>query len=258
MDYKVTAIYFSPTHGTERYVKEIAGRLDDGYVSIDLTREENRQKEYYFTDRDLVIFGAPVYSGRIPLLEHGIFNCVHGSHTPAIFNVSYGNREFEDALLEEKNICEKNGFTGIAAAAWIAPHTFSDKIAADRPDKRDIEQVETLVGRIKEIMRNKTKNKEMLQVPGNYPYRECKKMPIFPSGNEACVYCNTCVCVCPVGAIPSSDPKTTDISKCIDCLACVKNCPEGAREIANPMFHNLVLKLEDSLLKVRKEPEFFF
>lgn len=55
--------------------------------------------------------------------------------------MSYGNRAFEDALLEEQDICQAHGFHGIAAGAWIAPHTFSGRIGAGRPDGADLEKV---------------------------------------------------------------------------------------------------------------------
>ena len=106
-----------------------------------LTAREERARDHVFGPEDLVILGAPVYAGRLPQLEGGIFERLRGDGTPAVFNVSYGNRAFEDALLEEQDICQAHGFHGIAAGAWIAPHTFSGRIGAGRPDGADLEKV---------------------------------------------------------------------------------------------------------------------
>lgn len=255
---RVFAVYFSPTSGTKSYVEAIAGKLKADYETIDLTKPEIRRGDYHFTSSDLVVLGAPVYAGRLPVVAHGIFSCLHGNDTPAVFTVSYGNREFEDALLEEKEVCEANGFVGIGAASWIAPHSFSSKIAANRPDDDDERRVGDFVTRLKEVLKKDIPLEAALQVPGDHPYRDLKSVPIHPEGDSDCTYCNTCVQVCPVEAIPLQDPKKTDGEICISCLACVKNCPVGSRRVSNPMYAAIVEKLEAGLMKVRKEPEFFF
>lgn len=254
---RVFAVYFSPTHGTKGYVEGIAKRIRDDYEVIDLTKPETRGKTYTFTENDLVILGAPVYAGRLPSVPGGIFDKLKGNHTPAVFNVSYGNRDFDDALLEEKEICEANGFKGIAAAAWIAPHTFSDKIAASRPDDEDVHEVDEFTAQIKIILDGDLPEHD-LKVPGNHPYKEAKAMPFHPSGKKTCTGCNICVSVCPVGAISAEDPRKTDKTLCIDCLACAKNCPVDARGIFNPMYGMVVKKLESSLIDNRKDAQLFY
>lgn len=129
---KVYGVYFSPTGGTRAYVTALAGLLSCEAEEIDLTAREERARDHVFGPEDLVILGAPVYAGRLPQLEGGIFERLRGDGTPAVFNVSYGNRAFEDALLEEQDICQAHGFHGIAAGAWIAPHTFSGRIGSGR------------------------------------------------------------------------------------------------------------------------------
>lgn len=254
---KVTAVFFSPTGGTKTYVMEIAKRLSEEVSVIDLTVPENRSKEYTFGSDDVVLFGAPVYAGRLPQIEGGIFDWVKGCQTPAIFNVSYGNREFDDALLEEMEICETNGFVGIAAGAWLAPHTFSDRIAAGRPDESDKKAVEEFAGKIREILECGNWTKGDLKVPGNHPYRDTMTMPFCPAGDETCTECKKCAAVCPVQAVSEENPRITDAQKCIACLACVKQCPEHSRKVSGPQFDALRERLEKNLLAVRKEPEIF-
>lgn len=251
----IYAVYFSPTHGTKAYVEGIAARLAETYETIDLTRPELRSREYFFGPDDLVILGAPVYAGRLPALEGGIFERLHGDRTPAVFNVTYGNREYDDALLEEKNLCEKNGFAGIAAA-WIAPHSFSSAIAAGRPDAQDEKHLDTFAEQVKAILSSGRQGRS-LSVKGNEPYKDGMAMSFHPAGNDRCTDCCTCVSACPTGAIVPANPRETDTEKCIDCLACVRVCPSHARGIFHPMFQRMVGKLESNLIPIRKEPEFF-
>ena len=130
---KVYGVYFSPTGGTRAYVTALAGLLSCEAEEIDLTAREERARDHVFGPEDLVILGAPVYAGRLPQLEGGIFERLRGDGTPAVFNVSYGNRAFEDALLEEQDICQAHGFHGIAAGPG-SPLTPSP--AASGPDGR--------------------------------------------------------------------------------------------------------------------------
>lgn len=252
----VYAVYFSPTHGTKAYVEGIARRLSEQFEVIDLTRPENRAKEYWFGPTDLVILGAPVYAGRLPSVQGGVFDRLHGDGTPAIFNVSYGNRDYDDALLEEKNLCEGSGFVGIAAAAWIAPHTFSDALAAGRPDAQDEGRLDQFAQQVRALLSGAEQGRA-LKVKGNEPYKETRAMPFHPVGNEDCAGCRLCASVCPTGAIDPARPKETDESVCIDCLACAKACPAHARGIFEPMFAGMVQKLEAGIGNTRKEPEFY-
>ena len=253
---RVFAVYFSPTGGTKRYVEGIAGRLSPRYETVDLTRPEVRGRQLAFGPRDLVILGAPVYAGRLPGVEGGIFDRLRGENTPAVFNVSYGNRDYDDALLEEMDLCQARGFAGVAAAAWIAPHTFSDRIAAGRPDDRDQAAMDRFAGLLREAL-GRPGELPRLTVRGARPYRAGASMSFHPEGGAGCTGCGLCASVCPTGAICPEDPRRTDESRCIDCLACGKNCPAGARAVPGPELPALTRRLEAGLLAVRREPEFF-
>src|SRR6056297_3543569 len=104
----------------------------------DITLEKNRKNSIKFNEGDLVIFGVPVYSGRVPDLLLEYFNKIKGNNTKAVFVVVYGNRDYDDALLELKDIFENNGFENIASAAFIGEHSYTKKVAKNRPDEKDI------------------------------------------------------------------------------------------------------------------------
>lgn len=255
---KVTAVYFSPTGNSKRYVCEIAKRLQADFREINLTDFATRRKEFSFAEDELVVFGAPVYAGRLPQPENKIFARLQGSQTPAIFVVTYGNREFEDSLLEMQESCEVLGFRGIAAGAFVAPHTFSSKIAADRPNADDWAAVEDFVRTIRKKLADDNRSRKKLIVKGNSPYKEATRIPFVPTANESCTGCGICVSTCPVQAIPEKNPETTDGETCIACFACVKICPENSRFVRTEPFAMTVQKLEAALTITEKKPELFY
>lgn len=60
-----------------------------------------------------------------------------GSNTLAIIAAVYGNRHYDDALLQMKDILTERGFCVIAAGAFIAEHSVFPSVATRRPDEGD-------------------------------------------------------------------------------------------------------------------------
>lgn len=251
---KVTVIYFSPTGNSKKYASEIAKRFDINYKELNITDYNTRRETHRFKNDELVVFSAPVYYGRLPMVNGNIFENVQGQNTPAIFTVTYGNREFEDSLLELQNICEERGFHGIAGGAFIGPHKFSKIIAPNRPNEEDYKVLDDFVDKIKQ-----TKDlKEVLKVSGDYPYKKVEKMPFVPIASDDCTKCGFCESICPVRAISKGNYKDTNSDLCIACFACVKQCPQHARGIDEHGFRQKVNMLEENLTKVDKKPELFY
>jgi len=255
---KVVAVYFSPTGGTRKYVKEIAKRIKSDYEEIDLTNAVNREKKYQFGKDDLVVFGSPVYFGRIPRIKDGIFDRLKGDNTTAIFTVTYGNRDYEDALLELGNICSKNGFIGISAAALIAPHAYSPRIAYERPHNNDLFALDIFVKRIKEIIDKQGFKTKSLTIKGKYPYKKYLSSPYFPSLRKKCNNCGICIVRCPTEAIDINNPNLLEKGKCIACHACIKNCPYKMRKVKKLMFYISRFFLERKIAKNERISEFFY
>src|SRR4030042_4085254 len=136
---KVYAVYFSPTGTTEKTSIAIAEGTGIPYEKVDLTTRQARKVfKHTFKKNELTIVGLPVYGGRLPKKLDDFFSGLHGNSSPAIALVLYGNREYEDALIELQLILEKRGFNVIAGAAFIGEHTFSKNIATGRPDAGDL------------------------------------------------------------------------------------------------------------------------
>ena len=258
-------LYFSPTGTTKRVLEGIAGGLGARHVTrIDLA-SRTATADIRKTQGSLTLIGAPVYTGRVALPAAAAMERIRVKETPAVLVVVYGHREYEDALLELRNISTDAGFAPVAGAIFIGEHSFSTRerpIAEGRPDEDDIAKAEAFGLKVKAKMGDLSGlgNLPLLHVPGNFPYRE--RGPSLNTSPEidmeACAQCGACVEACPMGAIRSEGAAiVTDKGKCIVCCACVKNCPSEARALKDPRLTQFAAKLAE-MCSVRKEPEFYF
>ena len=76
-----------------------------------------------------------------------------------------------------------------------------------------------------------------------------------PKAGKNCVSCGKCASLCPVGAIPLSDPSRTE-KNYIGFMRCVAVCPNGARKLSAPVKQLVKLALK-AAMKERKAPEFY-
>ena len=262
---KVNLVYFSPTGTGKKIVKEIASVMKLNIDTIDLT-SPNTNHNYQLGRDELAIFSTPVYEGRVPTTVINRLKLVKGDKTPAVIVVMYGNRDFEDSLLELNDTIKEQGFSPIAGAAFIGQHSFSTEktpIGAGRPDEMDLKKAHEFGLQILEKVKNLDEF-PALMVPGNYPYTENTRTrteairsgayPVTDAGT--CNLCGVCASVCPTACIEVSDVVKTEVEKCILCSACVQGCPTGARRWEHePLLR--VAKWLSSQHGDRKEPKIF-
>ncbi|MBI4958287.1 MAG: 4Fe-4S binding protein [Desulfovibrio sp.] len=237
----ITTVYFSPTRTTRRIVEGVAAGLGAKEVhTIDLTPVQAASQGFAARPGGITVIGAPVYAGRIPADMIARFKNIKGGGGPAVVLVVYGNRAYEDALLELCNLAQNAGFTPIAAGAFIGEHSYSQKstpIAVGRPDQADLREAAEFGVRIREKLARMSTADSLspIQVPGNFPYKELSlSSGIAPDTDEGvCTRCGECVSLCPVGAISADDPARSNPELCIRCCACVKFCPSDAKTMDN-------------------------
>jgi ferredoxin/flavodoxin len=261
---KAYAIFFSPTGTTEKAVTAVTEGTGLPSEKIDLTPLNKRQSfKQAFTKNELVIAGLPVYGGRLPFNLDDFFSGLKGYNTPAVAMVMYGNREYEDALIELKMRLEKRGFKVIAGAALIGEHTFSRKIATGRPDAGDLLVAKEFGRRIVGI---DVERSPRLVVKGNYPFvvkgfDPTQPGPLTTFANITttgdCTRCGICAEECPWGAI-DAEKYTTETTKCMRCFRCIKYCPSSARKVIDKKFYEFLPQFEMRLNAQRREPELFF
>lgn len=259
----VKLVCFSPTGTTRRVLEAIARSFPGADIEqYDLTLPGARLPEEIAADGVLTIIGAPVYGGRLPALARERLGRLRGNDGLAAVVVLYGNREFEDALLELRDLALEAGFKPVAGGAFIGEHSFSTPdvpVASGRPDAADLEKAAEFGRQIGEKLHALADpdGVESPEMPGDVPYREWKSLNIAPETDAAlCSGCATCVQVCPTTAISSAVGMPTDAGACIVCCACVKNCPTGARVMADANIRQKAVWLHDHCVE-RKEPQTF-
>lgn len=269
---RVWAIYFSPIGNTEKIVVSLAdyigNELNLKIEKLDYTLPASRRSISTFNKNDLVIWGTPVYAGRIPnkLLSYVQNNFV-GNNALAVPVAIFGNRGFDDALIELRNSLEDNGFHTIAGAGLVAQHAFSKVLAAGRPDQTDMSKIEEFATKIVEKIGILTAPPPPISVAGNNP-PQVYYTPIGIDGNpaiflkakpktdmEKCIHCGVCIRRCPMGSINPNDPSSI-IDICIKCHACVKRCPQEAKYFDDEQFLSHKKMLERDFTR-RAEPVFF-
>lgn len=255
---RINLLYFSATGVTKKCVQKIAEGIGMEAYDYDLTLYKARKQKYTFNSDDLVIIGMPVYRGRIPSIADDFFAAVTAENAPAVFVVSYGNREYDNALLELKDRSEEKGFVGIAAAAFIGEHSSSNLIATGRPDAEDQIKLFDFGRQIKEKVAMLTDLEELteLKIKGMRPYGQDFVNRAAPATNENCDDCGICIQNCPTLAINPENVREVKVEKCISCRRCIHLCPQGAKFIADSHSINFITELVKKA-SMRKEPEIF-
>lgn len=257
-------VCFSPTGTTKSVVQAIARGIDPGNGELlDITRPGARIEPLRTSEKDLLLLGVPVYMGRVPALLMEWLQAIEARNTPAVCVVVYGNRVYEDALIELKDILTTRGCIPVAGAACIGEHSFSDNetpTARGRPDAGDLHLAESFGRNIREKLSRIPSIDQIpdLTIPGCHPYRGDPRLWTvdFIDVSDVCVQCGTCAEGCPVGAIDPENSALVDTKKCITCCACIKHCPTHARTMKPGLVRDASLRLS-TLYAERKEPEFF-
>lgn len=260
---KIWAVYFSGTGTTRRTVERIAGgiasRLNLPAESVDFSRPAVRQETLGFGEKDLVVFGTPVYAGRVPnVLLPFLRERVVGGGALAVPVVLFGNRNYDDALIELRNILAADGMHPIAAGAFVGEHSFSRVLAADRPNAEDEALMDEFAARVAALAAGlDAAPVKSVAVRGQEPLRPYYT-PRDRAGNpinilkvkpktdlSRCGSCGLCADLCPMGSIDPADVSAVR-GICIKCCACVKGCPTGAKffDDAGYLYHQHELEAQ--------------
>ena len=283
----VTAAFFSPTGNAKKIVNEIAREIavqeQVPLRTIDFTLPRARNDDgtkgegalYAFGPCDLVVIGTPVYAGRIPNKILPAFQTLFaGNGALAVPVVTFGNRSFDNGLIEVRMEMEKHGFHTVAGAAFVSEHVFSDKLATGRPDEEDMQSMRNFADAVAAKIRGiepggcdgmaeipapvRVKGED--PIPGYYRPLQADGSPANflkakPKTTGDCNDCGLCAEVCPLGSISREDFRTVT-GVCIKCHACVKVCPLHAKYFDDPVMLSHTRMLEEHYAR-RAENEVF-
>lgn len=266
---KIYGMYFSGTDTTKKIVEFLADQLAKEKnlekIIYDFTLPDRRKGYPKFEKDDIVVFGTPVIARRVPNVLLPYLKTIEGNQAAAVPVVLYGNRDYDDALIELRDLLEADGFRTLAAGAFVGEHSFSKTLAAGRPDEEDLKIVEDFAHNIGKILET-WDGTHPIPVRGESPYRfyyqprdrygnsiDIRK--VKPKVNDRCNGCGRCVSVCPMGSI-SKDDVSQYTGICIKCGACIKKCPEHARYYDDEGYLYHKKELEE-MYERRANPEIF-
>ena len=242
-------IIFSPTGGTEKVAHMIRRQWSESTIKIDLSDPKADFSACVIHKEDQVLIAMPSFGGRAPAAAIERLKRIAGNSAKCTLVCVYGNRAYEDTLVEMEDAAKESGFRVVAAVAAVAEHSIMPQYAAGRPDASDKKQLEQFAEQIA------GKTEAAVSIPGNRPYKKAGGAGFVPKPSKNCVKCDVCVKNCPVQAI---DPEklTADSKKCIACMRCVKQCPHNARKVNEAMVSVAAMAIKKAC-SVRKENELF-
>lgn len=250
---KITAVYFSATYTTKRVVEAVAAGLSNEVTTYDITNDAAAEEIAIPADEILVV-GVPVYAGRVPAMAVERLRRFRGNNTPAVVVAVYGNRHYDDAVLELHDIVTERGFRIVSAAAFVAQHSIFPKVGKARPDAADMSDIKAFAEKSAELV---AKGFGAILLPGNRPYKVPGGIPIWPTASKKCTACGACARLCPTGAIDPASPKGVDKMKCIKCGRCIVVCPTKARRFYG-IKHSLAAARFNAAFTTRRANEVWF
>ncbi len=259
-------LYFSPTHTTQAIVRAIADGVGLAVKEFDFTRVRHARTTPVFGPNELAVIGLPVYMGRVPFAATEYLRGLKAEGTPCIVVGVYGNRAFDDYLVELEDIAKEQGFVPVAAAVFIGEHSITAALGTGRPNRDDLDMAVEFGIQVADKLKVASTVPALPpgKIPGKRPYetysakaskkQDTEKVANGPTVGNTCTDCKLCVTVCPIDNINPDDVHDINPYECIRCHACVRTCPVGAIRFLKPGFIRHVKNLEAHFTKPDKMP----
>lgn len=250
---KIHQISFSPTGGTKKVCEYICEGMDRETLATELCVKEGQLQVPDISEEDLAVIAMPVFAGRVPALAVQRLRRIKSNNARCVIVAVYGNRAYDDALVEMQDAATEMGFRVVAAVGAIAEQSIARVYATGRPDAEDRRDLAafgtTIINKVESTDIN-----EPLVLPGNRPYKDSNAGP-FPTADESCTGCGTCQELCPADAIPANNLRGVNKEACISCMRCVSVCPAQARGIGQ--VEAMLTERLKPLCSARKSNELF-
>lgn len=246
---KTVQIVFSPTGGTQKVAATVTEQWSESSVRIDLSDPQADFSKCEIAADDRVVIAMPSFGGLAPAPAIERLKRISGNGAECTLICVYGNRAYEDTLVQMEDAARECGFRIVAAIAAIAQHSIIPQYATNRPDSEDEKQLKEFSLRII------SSKGSAPTIPGNRPYKKAGGASLVPKPSRSCVKCGVCAKGCPLKAIDTVK-FTADPKLCIGCMRCVKDCPHNARTVSSAMVSIAAMAIKKAC-SVRKDNELF-
>lgn len=241
--------FFSPTGGTKQIGDIFCSTLAEEIEEFDLCKGECQG------EGEVAVVAVPVFAGRIASLAGERISAIKGNGAKVVTLAVFGNRAYEDALIEANDVMTENGFKVVGAGAFNARHSVVAPCGAGRPDADDTAEIKEFAVKVLEKLESGVENE--VTVPGNRPYKPLVERTVTPLCTDDCGKCGKCAEVCPAHAIKVTEAGVeTDVTPCFLCMACVAACPKNARVLPDPLMEAMN-KILLPLAEVRAKNEYY-
>lgn len=241
---QIRVIYYSATGNTlrvlQRLVEDLRRRWALPICWSPYTTPEERAHFGAIEPDELVVWGSPVYAGRLPnKLRPFIEEHLHGYSNPTLLVATFGNRSYDNTLAEMQALSTAQHLRVIGAVAMAMPHAFDNAIGEDRPTDEDWKALDCFAQNVDPM------TPAIGPLPGNpdAPYYRPLRDDLAPAqflkavpeiDSMLCTGCGECLSECPMGSIRRSEKGVVIEGICIKCGACIKGCPAQALSINDP------------------------
>lgn len=250
---KYFSIIFSPTGGTKKAARAFAKNWPS-CETIDLSDPNEDYTKYIFQQEDVALIAMPSFGGLAPQIALERLGRIKGNLAKCVLMAVYGNRAYEDTLVQMEDAAKECGFQVLAAVSAVAEHSIIHQYASGRPDRLDCDALAGFAEKINEKIQKG--NLTTPVIPGNRPYKKAGGVGLVPKAGSGCTECGQCAKQCPVEAINPQMPKLTDGKKCISCMRCVSICPGKVRKVNKVMVSAAALAIKKACLEPKQNELF--
>ena len=263
---RIRALYWSATGNTKKVVRYMAHCFSLPVLEQDFTLPDARKESIVCSKEELVLIGLPTYAGKLPnKIMPFVKEKIQGNSTLAVPVVTFGNRNFDHSLAELCALLKDNHFIPVGACALSCQHAFSSRLAYDRPNESDWEELDHFLMNVQKKLDQGPPFDFVVPGDAKAPYYVPKKEDGSPArflkakpivDKVLCTQCRVCAHLCPMGSIDIMDPSLTP-GVCIKCQRCIRQCPQKARTFQDSDFLSHVKMLEAHYTNPRANRFFF-